>query len=446
MKFSKIALAAAATVMAVPAFAIPASQFDASTVNVRVSGATAQDGGVLEATLKICKPGTLTAYTATNSFVYFCNADGTKIALADGTKLAVYKHSAGGSGNGVQPVNNGTPLPFLNLTAIAGSASCPAPVAATAPSGAAYLVSACTTLTGLTSTAVAKIGISDVEPSFFGGTADYSSLTAEPLASVIFGIPVTKVVYEALQNAQGLGACAGALTEVCMPSLSTGQITSLYTQVGQTWTAVAGVTIPVDDTVYVARRVDTSGTQKSYEAVIARTLNGNPSGKSCQLNVDLFVSGSPAADNTAVASLCNGSQLVVNGSGSGQVAACLNLHQDGGRGAIGTLSTETVTSTAGKIRFVKANGVAPTIAKVNKGEYTFYTDASLNIKGPLAGTDLAFYNAFKAAFALAPVNQPFGASGLEVLDVVTGVAGSGNPLTRVVNGEVNNCQQSRLIF
>lgn len=449
MKLNKLSLAAAAAcgMLSAPAFALPASQFDGSTVNVRVSGATAQDGGLLEAALNICQTNTMHRYSASNQFVYFCNANGSRIALANGTKLAIYKHSVGGSGNGVQPINNGTALPFLNLTAIAGSANCPAPTATTAPSGAAFQTSTCTTTTGLTSNHVAAIGISDVEPSFFGGASDYANLTSEALATVIFGVPVTKVVYEALQAAQG--KTVGSLTEANMPSLSTGQITSLYTQEGQTWTAVAGVTIPGDDTVYVARRADTSGTQKSYEAVIARTVNGTLSGKSCQVNVDAFVSGAAALDNTAANAACNGSNLVVNNSGSGQVLRCMAVHQTAGRGAIGTLSTETLIDSGvgdnGKLRFVKVNDKAPTAANVKAGAYTFYTDASLNTKASaLTANDSAFVTALKAQFAIDPVPQPFGGAGLMTLDVVGG--SNGNPYSRLVNGELNNCQQGRLIF
>lgn len=479
MKLSKIALAVAGVALAAPAFAIVADT-DAARVTVRVSGATAMDSGVLEATLKMCKPNTLTAYTASNQFVYYCNAQGTsatqtianglaKINLVDNTKLAVHKHSVGGSGNGVTPVDANTLLPYLNLSSIAGApiTTCPVPVAAVAPSGTAYTLSACTTTTGIVNIVAdtTKIGISDVEPSFFGGPADYDTLTAEPLATVVFGVPVTKVVYNLLQAKQitdGIipATCpAGDVTEVCMPSLSTGQITSLYTQVGQNWMAVAGITVPGDNTVYVARRADTSGTQKTYEAVIARTLNGNPAAKSCQINVDSFASGPAALDNLAVNNTCNGVELIVNNSGSGQVLACLNRHQDGitsaggapvvtalPRGAVGTLTTEAVTSATTKFLFVKVNGKAPTLANVNKGEYTMYGDSSLNTKtGAVASTDLAFYDAFKKQFAISPTPQPFGNAGLESLDVVTGTTG-GNPYSRLVGTEVNNCQQGRLIF
>ena len=108
MKLNLISRAAAAAfgVVAGSSFALPASDFDGSTVNIRVSGATALDNGLFEAVLDICKAGTLHRYTGSNQAVFFCRADGTKIGLADNTKLAVYKHSVGGSGNGEAIVAN----------------------------------------------------------------------------------------------------------------------------------------------------------------------------------------------------------------------------------------------------------------------------------------------------------------------------------------------------
>lgn len=453
MKLNKISLGVVAFcgVLSAPAFALPASAIDAGTVKAYLSGATAMDGGVLEAALKFCTTGSLHRYSASNQFVYFCTPDLAKISLPVGTtKLAVHKHSVGGSGNGVQPVNNGTLLPFLDLSLINGSLSCPTPVLATAPSGATFNDSACTTSVGLTSTAVAKVGISDVEPSFFGGSGDFNNLTATALATVIFGVPVTKVVYEALQVKQGLtGTCAGSLVEACMPSLSTPQITSLYTRDASSWAGIAGLTgtfALVNDVTYVARRSATSGTQKTYEALIARTVNSTPSGKSCQVNVAAFVEGPEALDNAAITTglMCDGnSNAVVNNSGSGQVAFCLNQFQDNGAGAVGTLTTEALTTALGKFRFVKVNGKAPTIANVISGEYTMYSDSSINLRtATMTANDTAFANALKTQFAISPVNQPFGAAGLMTLNSVTGGT-TGNPWSRDVVGQVNNCQQAR---
>jgi len=451
MKLSKVSLSIAALcgLASTPALALTAAQYNAANaMEIYISGATAQDGGVFEAVKRICVAGSIHQYTHSNQFVYLCTPTAAKLTGLNGrNQLAVFKHSHGGSGNGVAPVNNGAALPFLDLSKIA--ASCPAAAAATAGT----LVScASVAATSLVTNAVPQIGISDVEPEFFGAAAGtYNNLKAEPLATVIFGMPVTTVAYNALQAAQGL--IVGDTNAANVPSLSSAQITSLFTQEGQSWAAVTGAQL-ADDTVYVARRADSSGTQKTYEGVIVRTLNTSSGGKSCYAGLPQFLSGVPAADNNAANLLCDGSNLVVNNSGSGQVAACLNKHQSGGRGAIGTLTTEAVGNANWK--HVRINGLLPNYANVKAGAFTAYGDASLNTRvAPAPDADHAFFlTAFKANFAVTPVLHPAfgdvntdaGKAGLMTIDAITGTP-DGNPFSRTNDaGVVDNCRPARANF
>jgi hypothetical protein len=478
MKLSKISLAVAAAcgVLAAPAFALPASsytnsgEFSGDTMNIRVSGATAQDPGLLAAALTYCTAGSMHRYAVSNNFVYFCTADTTKVTpRAGATKIAFYKYSVGGSGAGVSPVNAATPLPFLDLakinTSCAGTSSV-ADIDGTGPLSS-FVDVACGAATGtVTTNAVSYIGVSDVEPAFFGGASTYNNLKAEGLASVIFGVPVTRNIYEALQAQQGL--TVGGLTEADMPTLSQAQLTSMYTQLGQTWAGLGVTSGLADDTVYVARRVDTSGTQKSFEAVIAKTVNGTLGAKSCTAAIEPFVSGTTVLDNTAADALCNAAaagDIVANASGSSQVLRCMEGHQNQARGAIGVLSTEFKQTAAGKVRFVKVNGVAPTQAQVAKGNYQQYADASLNTRigttlptasaAGYAGFLTTLKNSFANPATIAVINaggQTFGASGLMALDALastvpaadyTGAAGR-NPWSRLVGGtDLNNCQSGK---
>ncbi len=475
MKLTKISLgvAAACGILSAPAHALLASsytntaEFTGDTMNIRVSGATAQDPGLLASALRYCTAGSMTRYSISNNFVYFCTANTSRITpRAGATKVAFYKYSVGGSGAGVGPVNSATAVPFLDLAKLATSCagtSSTADVDGTGPLPTFQDIACAGASSALTTGAVSYIGVSDVEPQFFGGASTYNNLQASGLASVIFGVPVTRNIYEALQGAQGL--TVGAIDEANMPSLTQAQLTSMYTQEGQTWSGLTGATAG-DDTVYVARRVDSSGTQKTFEALIARTANGTAGARQCQPSVEPFVTGPAAADNTAANSLCNGSNLVVNGSGSGQVVACLNAHQNGGRAAIGILTTETKQTAGGLWRFVKINGNAPTHARVAAGAYTQYADASLNTRVgatlPTASAAgyTAFLNVLKSDFADPAVisvinggNQTFGPSGLMALDALeasipapdfTGASGR-NPWSRLVGGtDLNNCQPGKL--
>ncbi len=485
MKLTRISMAVASlcAVSATPSFALTANQytntseFVGDTMNIRASGATAVDPGFFASALRLCLStgagNTIHRYSISNNSVLFCNIDTTKVTpRAGASKLAVYKYSQGGSGGGVQNVNNATSIPFIDLSKLTANCASATVTASQDLDGTNPLPSFVDTLctgafnnTANTSNAVSYIGISDVEPQFFGNSSGFNNLKAEALVSVIFGVPLTKNIYEILQAQQG--KTVGSLTEANMPSLSQAQITSLYTQEGQTWSALLGQdTGLADDTVYVSRRVSTSGTQKSYEAVVAKTPNTTAgAARQCYAGVDLFVSGPNAADNTAANTLCDGSNLVVNNSGSNQVLTCMNKHQADGRASIGVLSTEYKQVAGGSIRFAKANGVAPTYAGVASGQYQYYTDVSLNTR---IGSTLptasalgyaAYLTAFKNGFAnpatvevINGSNQTFGPSGLVALDVlnstvpVADYAGTTarNPWSRLVGGtDLNNCQSGK---
>ena len=483
MKFNRIsrAVAGLCAVAAAPVFALPASnytnssEFVGDTMNIRTSGATAVDPGFIASALRACVPGTITRYSRSSNAVVFCTINTTVLTPRTGaTKLAFYKYSIGGSGGGVGNVNNATAIPMLDLTKVNSTGYCGVNTTVNSanftavqdvdgtnplPPFSDVLCSA----GSLTTNAVSYIGVSDVEPNFFGiASGNYNNLLAEPLATVIFGVPVTRNIFEALQLAQS--KIVGNLTEPEMPTLSQAQITSMYTQEGQSWNKLTGATVG-DDVVYVARRASTSGTQKTFEALIARTANSTAGGRECQSGVDPFLSGAAALDNTAATNACNGANTIVNNNGSNQVLVCMNAHQSGNRGAIGTLSTEFKVASAGSIRFVKINGIAPTYAGVASGQYTQYGDISLNTRiGVTLPTASALgYPAYltfvKSSFANPATievvngsNQPFGPSGLVALDQLvtptvppadyTG-ATARNPWSRVTSGVLNNCQPGK---
>ena len=310
-----------------------------------------------------------------------------------------------------------------------------------------------------------------MEPAFF--TSLSNNITAVPASALIFGPVVTKNVYDRLQTLQGLAtpACGATLdSEGCMPSLSSAQITTLYTQPGQAWSSV-GVTGLTNDAVYIARRVDSSGTQKTFEAVIAKTPNGQAGFKNCQSGVEQFAlpdsgnTGLTTGDNESVCLTGGLLPTVFSGSGSGNVRNCIANHQTGGRSAIGILTTEDKISGLPALRFVKVDGVAPNQAQTAAGRYRFYTEASLNTRsaGALATASAEGYSALfarlKSDFAnptiVNQINgapQLFGTSGLMALlsaqapgtaPDFTG-ATPVTPWTKVGANGVDNCQAPKL--
>ncbi|WP_442975195.1 hypothetical protein, partial [Salmonella enterica] len=130
---------------------------------------------------------------------------------------------------GVTPINsnvassgaalgsNGNQLPFLDLTKIA--ASCTGSNATTTTPTfnttlGSYTNVACgNASSALTTLATTYIGVSDVEPAFFSNST--ANVTSVPSYALIFGVPVSKNLRDAMQTQQGL--TAGSDTEANMP-------------------------------------------------------------------------------------------------------------------------------------------------------------------------------------------------------------------------------------
>lgn len=489
MKLKKLSSAvgvACVAMTATSAFALPANLWGASgatSANVYISGASAQDNGILTFALQECVSGSLHRYAIANNFVYFCTPAAT--LNVNSTQVAIHKYSVGGSGNGVAPVRNGNSLPFLNLAAIAASCGAAASNITTAATFGTLTQPYVNTVCGASSSVLAtnsqvtKLGLSDVEPAFFD-TATSPAMTSEAIATLIFGVPVSRNVYQALQAQQGLtGACTNTASSIssweysndCMPSLSREQIVSAYTQPTQTW---AGIGVNFPGPIYVARRVDTSGTQKTFEALVARSPNGQAGLKSCVANTDGFAipdSGAVILGDPATACSSASPATVFAGSGGGDVRNCMIAHNAAGRGAIGILTAEDIASATTNWRFVKVNGgtatnrgYAPTIADVAAGRYQFWTEPTLNYlpatatTAPYGSTTPVVTNFIaRLKFQFADpvglqIQQPFGPSGLMALWSLqtsapaldfTGVSGV-NPWSRLVGGAtLDNCQMGK---
>ncbi len=397
-KISAAVTAALAGLVASTAFALPASQYNSTpgdTLDVFIGGASAQDNALERLFRNACNVGTLDIFRTTNQRVMFCtiNNAGVPGFPVAGKKVAVHKTSVGGSGNGVQPVANQTNLAFLDMAAIkAGTITCAAPtvVAAETVAGTTFAgynnVNNCGTVG--TRNAVPDAGISDVEPALLGASAaEISRMDVASQNAVVWGLPVTEALRNALQEAQGL--TVGAEDEANMPSLTYAQLSSIYNGGITDWSQIvssngtdlpSAVTTPPSDTqVYLCRRVPTSGTQASYEVHMLR--------QRCATGVVGMLSGN---DGGVV-----GTGTVNEGSGSSNVVTCLTTHDAANRWAVGTLSSENVeTSVAASVndgnvwRTIKMNGYAPTLLNVANGKYDFFTEQSVQWRNATSGNAL----------------------------------------------------------
>ncbi|MBI5462532.1 MAG: hypothetical protein HY941_10140 [Gammaproteobacteria bacterium] len=398
-KISAAVTAALTGLVASTAFALPASQYNSTpgdTLDVFVGGASAQDNALERLFRNACDVGTLDIFRTTNQRVLFCRISNAGVAgfPVAGQKVAIHKTSVGGSGNGVQPVANQTNLAFIDMNAVkAGTITCSAATSVAAETVAGVTFAGYTNNNNCgsvgTRNAVPDAGISDVEPALVGASAtEIANLDVSSQNAVVFGIPVTEALRNALQEVQGL--TVGAEDEANMPSLTYAQLSSIYNGGIADWSQIvssngtdlpsAVTTAPSDTQVYLCRRVSTSGTQASFEVHMLR--------QRCVAGVAGMLSGN---DGGVV-----GAGTVNEGSGTGNVISCLNTHDQNNRWAVGLFSTENVETNAvagvndGNVwRFIKMNGHAPTLLNVANGKYDFFTEQSIQWRNSTSGNALS---------------------------------------------------------
>lgn len=413
---STVAVAVATALGASAAHALDRTEY-ASATKIYFGGATATDN-VLENVLiaadgdSICDPvlGDIDIWRSANQRVITCRVSndhpvtagrGFATRTAGGTMIAFHKESAGGSSNGVNPLINvargqAHSLRWLDVSQLTNDCT-------TSAAGGGNLLTytnhdACsnTALTAVDTAGSAAFdvhgGISDNEPAlaYPAPGADAARLTVVPGIQIVFGVPVTTALYRALQVAQfGDGsACDGSDAQNCVPSLDKNQIAALYTQQVFDWNnfvddngtslpAAAGVTPPADEFVRICRRVATSGTQASFEAVLlnARCVNG--------VQGFALPDDSSTIDDTVYSpSQFAAGSLVNAGPSSTNVRTCLAAAHSGNFWGVGVLSTEVSDSNYNNgnagFRFVAIDGAAPNLANVANGTYDFYSENTVN--------------------------------------------------------------------
>jgi hypothetical protein len=415
------------------------------------SGATATDN-ILENVLilqtnGVCQVGTIDIYRGVNQRVIACNA---AIPGLVGQPIAFFKESLGGSGNGVNPVANATPLQFLDVDN--PSFSCTGGPTSVPPTAT---LNGYTERTGCTPN-VAQVpgaGISDVEPRLLGASqAQINNLTTQGVLGIVFAPAVSLNLYRALQQAQGLAQNDNPEN---IPNLTSAQVRALYTGFYADWSQFDDLQpfLPADTTVYVCRRGDTSGTQASYESYV---LN-----QRCVDGVTGFVEATnPACEVPG----CNygpsfANDQVFAGFSSGDVRLCLDARNDQGRWAVGVLSTEnTYNNTDRQFRWTRIDGAPPTLEAVANGRYSFFTENVINRRnGALNTTQTAVVNYLAANLGqpavIAGVNAPFqanphGDGGVIAVPNFTTINPNPSPVTQAqmrtnpVNSQVrngNNC-------
>lgn len=410
--------------------ALPLNEYNAragDTLDLFMSGSSAQDSGLQQLFRYICEANTLDVYRANggDARLLFCRiksgTGGLPGGLA-GLKVAVNKSSIGGSGAGVGPLIKRATVSFFNVSEVRGQFAqrCPAEKRTrhAAEGGLiAYTEYECSNPTP--DQEVPDAGISDVEPQYFFGVYHLAPEAVDELSvhsanAFIFGVPVTLKFRDALQSARfarhddcnpaspryadlvevnhGIRAKRGE-TEACMPSLSRAQLAGIFSGVVTTWaqivnsqglalaarnprtaqiTSPPGVRPPSDDRAHVCRRVPTSGTQAAFEMFF---LN-----QRCTAGVPPFV---------------DSGDTVFQGSTTSDVENCLARLDERNVWAVGIMTTESVESLEDDHwRFIKMDGFAPTLLNAYSGRWPFFVQQSYQWRNehseqPLRGAKLA---------------------------------------------------------
>ena len=433
---------------------------------------------------------------------YLCDINKANPSLSGLTKdhLLIYKRNEGGSAQGVSPIiadakgSAAAAIEFLKVDSTCTTSLTGLPAIGTLGSiQCAYDLADPTKVT----VAIPDFGISDVDPSQFQGVntpagfsavvaADAALLEVKGAAALTFGIPVTTSLRNALQEATfGMGnACVGSETEACMPSLNKAQIASIYTGQFLSWdqiivpgtatglysylSANGSANVPSgsltsagawDDTVHICRRVQGSGTQAQHGIKF--------------LNYPCFSAATVPAGDTGSATEDDGITLVHALSSSGDVTNCLNeleagtdtdagsdfANVYGKRWAVGIQSLEKNADLNDGFRFIKVDGVAPTLANVANGKYYDWVELTFQYSKTHAWdaeeqtiADAIIKSAGNPA-VLATINtgfqHSFGQSGLLAVSTLHTANADGslnlslpvNPYSHATEGSaVNNCR------
>jgi hypothetical protein len=321
-----------------------------------------------------------------------------------------HKRSQGGSAQGVNPLIDGVAIAHMRID----NGNCTAVAPATNP--ATWNCQA--TGANLTNV-VSDAGVSDVEPKLFVGPNKPSNASAVnpaqadavleviPAAGLVFGVPVTDALYIALQKAQnllaapnGTGSCQpGDYTDACMPSLTKSEVATIISGQIKRWnefsvngtslTALAaGMTytdttvnppvvrnvVPNDTKVRYCKRIDGSGTGAQQYAKFLNNpcssagLNPDWSGSSFNGPVKHEVSGSGDME-LCLTDFDRGTVTANQITSTNPDVFNTPVNTANNRAwAVGQQSLENNATHARPYRFIKIDGVAPTLQNVFKGE------------------------------------------------------------------------------
>lgn len=489
MKTLATALLAVAGTTAGTAHAISIITNPTPGVTLVMAGATAQENNVERAIVGMCQPGSVDFYydgtagnpapTGSNNRAYYCLSAGVS-GLPDNTRILIRKFSTttrsqqgtspiinynppiGGSGLGVYPVSAGTKLDAMPLNGASCGSGPTGSKTITMPSGSVTVPLWSCVLTAPLLTAP-DMGVADVDPALFKGenlpAVGFKPLTALQIKGLNirssgylgFNTPVSVKLRNALQEAQIAegklpAGCVNQETEACMPSLSSSLAASLLQGNVGDWNKIkvknGGSLVglfdfassnnrPTSSLVKLCTRESGSGTKAAVHAAYMR-----------------YPCTAGALPMTTFNDPIQG-PLVSENASSGAVDNCLDGSNDA-NWTVGINATDRNVPVSGvfpkKYRYIKINGVSPTLENMASGSYPFVAEGVYLNRKTLAGNKLLLAQAI-AAKAVEPAvlkasnrTYPWGTSGYLARSSAASADLVNNPVTSLGFGApTNNC-------
>jgi hypothetical protein len=358
--------------------------------------------------------------------------------ISAGSLVAFVKEDAAGSLNGILPLmNKSVPgstystdgkLLFPNIAEMGYSGTSSASSGATCygatksvSTGAVdvYLDLTCKSVNS--SRAYPQLGYSDVEASIFGVTP--ANLTTGNTVQLVFGVATNVGFYRALQTIQGKTADDAVGN---MPSLTRTEIAALLNgnlaptqllgtsntnsaaaasvnwgyQTGACYNATGANQTPASSStpcssavtsdvnyVYICRRGDTSGSEKAAEIFFNDQNCGFATGQilgTATNSTAICTSGTTTDGCSWTAGTAYQTGVYsFTGSGTGDLIDCLVGQDNAGHFAIGFASVDnlpgvsnsTSTTTRRDFRYIRVDGVAPSIENAAAGKYQFIAES-----------------------------------------------------------------------
>lgn len=396
MKMTKLAFVVAAAALSGSAMALPTN----ATIGLEmlVSGATAQEKQIESAFFSYCDIATADKYTivgdTAEGWAITCTSNATAPQGA-GVNMMLRKEN-GGSSTGVEEVSFGS-----NLDVVLVDANC----SATTTLANGVQDHSCPNSASIP----AQVGISDVEPELFAAAVNgpkavdvNGPLEVSPINITTFGTVVSPDMYEALQAAQGL--TVGSNNVANMPSLSSALIGNLFAGNVQEWSTLYNGASPLtagqgltSEKVNLCIRKPGSGTQAQFAAFYLQNPCLGSGAKDFALDADGTVSegsGASYAAPSVFGSEQPGPHVYYN-NGSSDLGRCMTGVAGRNAWAIGFQALEKVKEAdvlKNTYKFVRVDGVAPTLENVAAGLYRNWSAASYQIN-----TDNTTGNAYALA-------------------------------------------------